>query len=172
MLHPSNCLNLKHRIILSVLYSAGLRISELLRLKISDVDFEANRIYISKSKNGVTRYVVLSKLLAKGLKQYLIEFKPSVYLINSYKIGQPYSRRSVAKILNKSLQRAGLSKHITVHSLRHSFAVHFLEQGGNILQLKDQLGHKRLQSTLIYLRITQPQFNKVQSPLDVLYAIN
>ena len=171
VLAPNNCTNLKHRIILCLLYSSGLRISELLKLKIQDVDFDAARIFIHKSKNGISRYVVLSKLVAKGLKQYLSTYNPKNYLINSYTIGKPYSRSSVAKIVHKAVKNAGVTKHITIHSLRHSFAVHFLEQGGNILQLKDQLGHKRLQSTLIYLRITPPRYKEVQSPLDVLYDI-
>ena len=90
ILHPCNCPNLKHRIILSLLYSSGLRISELQKLKISDVDFEARRLYIRCSKNGVSRYVVLSQLIAKGLKQYLTIYDPKLYLINGALRGKPY----------------------------------------------------------------------------------
>lgn len=172
LLHPKHCLNLKHRIILSLLYSSGLRISELLKLQLEDLDFKAYRIHIRDSKQGFSRYVVLSKLLAKGLKRYMQFFKPEIYLINGFEKAKPYSTSSVSKVLSRALKNAGISKHITVHSLRHSFAVHFLEQGGNILQLKDQLGHSRLQSTLIYLRVVQPRYNEVLSPLDVLYNIN
>ena len=171
LLNPKHCLNLKHRIILSLLYSSGLRMSELLKLQLEDIDFNAHRMHIRNSKHGLSRYVVLSKLMAKGLKNYVQCYSPEKYLINSYEKAKPYSSSSVTKVLRKALSNAGISKQITVHSLRHSFAVHLLEQGGNILQLKDQLGHSRLQSTLIYLRVVQPRYNEVQSPLDVLYNI-
>jgi site-specific recombinase XerD len=169
LLNPEHCTNLKHRVILSLLYSSGLRISELLNLKIEDVDFNAHRVHIVNSKHGVTRYVILSKLMAKGLETYLSYYKPEKYLISGYEKTKPYSASSVTNVLHKTLGKAKINKHITVHSLRHSFAVHFLEQGGNILQLKDQLGHSSLQSTLIYLRVAQSIFKDIQSPLDVLY---
>ncbi len=169
LLSCKHCKNLKHRIILCLLYSTGIRISELLRLRIADVDFEAKRIYIQQSKNGVIRYVVLSRLMAKGLQQYLSKYQPSHYLVNGYEKGKPYSGSSVRKVLSKACRSAGIIKAIYVHSLRHSFAVHFLEQGGSILQLKEQLGHKQLQSTLRYLRVVYPQKQAVRSPLDVLF---
>lgn len=172
LLDPEHCPNLKHRVILSLLYSSGLRISELLKLRPEDIDFNAHRIHIINSKHGVTRYVVLSRLMAKGLKAYIGHYHPEKYLINGYEKARPYSRSSVAKVLVRALGRAGIDKHITVHGLRHSFAVHFLEQGGNILQLKDQLGHSALQSTLIYLRVAQAGYKDLQSPLDGLYHIH
>lgn len=169
LLSPKHCPNLKHRVILSLLYSSGLRISELLKLQVEDVDFNAHRIHIINSKHGVTRYVVLSKLMAKGLQMYLSHYPCEKYLISGHEKKNPYSATSVSKILDKTLKSAKIKKRITVHSLRHSFAVHFLEQGGNILQLKSQLGHSSLQSTLIYLRVIQPKFKDIQSPLDNLY---
>ena len=169
LLSPKHCPNLKHRVILSLLYSSGLRISELLKLRLEDVDFDAHRIHIINSKHGVTRYVILSKLMAKGLKTYLSCYPIGKYLISGFEKEKPYSCSSVKKILHKTLSEAKIKKHITIHSLRHSFSVHFLEQGGNILQLKSQLGHSSLQSTLIYLRVFQPIFKEIQSPLDILY---
>jgi site-specific recombinase XerD len=169
ILNPKHCPNLKHRVILSLLYSSGLRISELLKLRLEDVDFNAHRIHIINSKHGVTRYVILSKLMAKGLKAYLSHYPLGKYLISGHEKKRPYSASSVKKILVRTLSSAKINKHITIHSLRHSFSVHFLEQGGNILQLKSQLGHSSLQSTLIYLRVIQPRFKDIQSPLDVLY---
>lgn len=169
LLNPKHCPNLKHRVILSLLYSSGLRISELLKLRLEDIDFNAHRIHIINSKHGVTRYVILSKLMAKGLKAYLSHYPLGKYLISGYEKKNPYSASSVKKILGRTLSSAKINKRITIHSLRHSFAVHFLEQGGNILQLKSQLGHSSLQSTLIYLRVIQPRFKDIQSPLDVLY---
>ncbi len=169
LLNPKHCPNLKHRVILSLLYSSGLRISELLKLRLEDVDFNAYRIHIINSKHGVTRYVILSKLMAKGLETYLAYYHSEKYLIGGYEKAKPYSASSVANVLRKTLKKAKINKHITIHSLRHSFAVHFLEQGGNILQLKEQLGHSSLQSTLVYLRVAQSIFKEIQSPLDVLY---
>nr|WP_255409484.1 tyrosine-type recombinase/integrase [Aquimarina sp. I32.4] len=169
LLAPKHCPNLKHRVILSLLYSSGLRISELLKLRVEDIDFNAHRIHIINSKHGVTRYAILSKLMAKGLKAYLSHYPLGKYLISGYEKNKPYSASSVKKILGKTLNTAKINKHITIHSLRHSFAVHFLEQGGNLLQLKSLLGHSSLQSTLIYLRVTQATFKELQSPLDILY---
>ncbi|MGB5436885.1 MAG: tyrosine-type recombinase/integrase [Maribacter sp.] len=171
LLDPGHCPNLKHRIILSLLYSSGLRISELLKLRLEDIDFNAHRIHIMDSKNGAARYVVLAKLMAKGLKAYIDRYRPEKYLINGHERAKPYSRVSVTKLLARTLDRAGIGKHVTIHSLRHSFAIHFLEQGGNILQLKEQLGHNRLQSTLIYLRVAKAGYKDLRSPLDVLYNI-
>lgn len=171
LLDPEHCPNLKHRVILSLLYSSGLRISELLKLRLEDIDFNAHRIHIINSKHGVTRYVILSKLMAKGLKTYIGHYHTEKYLFNGYERAKAYSRTSVTKLLSRALDRAGIDKHITIHSLRHSFAVHFLEQGGNILQLKDQLGHGSLQSTLIYLRVAKARYEDLRSPLDVLYNI-
>ncbi len=140
-------------------------------MELSDIDFESYRLHIRESKNGVSRYVVLSKLMSKGIKQYIKDEDPVKFLINSFKKGQHYSCTSIRKLLRATLKRSGINKQVTVHSLRHSFAVHFLEQGGNILQLKEQLGHGNLQSTLIYLKVAQPNYKEVQSPLDVLYQI-
>ena len=169
LLSPKHCPNLKHRIILSLLYSSGLRISELLKLRLEDIDFKAYRIHVINGKHRVTRYVILSKLMAKGLKAYISHYTLGEYLISGYENKKPYSPSSVTKVLDRTLSNAKIKKHITVHSLRHSFAVHFLEQGGNILQLKSQLGHSSLQSTLTYLRVAQPKFKDIQSPLDILY---
>lgn len=171
LLDPEHCPNLKHRVTLSLLYSSGLRISELLKLRLEDIDFNAHRIHIINSKHGVTRYVVLSKLMAKGLKAYIDRYHPEKYLINGHERAKPYSRSSVTKVLVRTLDRAGVGKRITIHSLRHSFAIHFLEQGGNILQLKEQLGHSSLQSTLIYLRVAKARYEDLRSPFDVLYHI-
>ena len=96
--------------------------------------------------------------MAKGLKAHIGHYHTEKYLFNGYERARPYSRSSVTKVLMRALGRAGIDKHITIHSLRHSFAVHFLEQGGNILQLKDRLGHSSLQSTLIYLRVAKARY--------------
>jgi site-specific recombinase XerD len=110
--------------------------------------------------------------MAKGLKAYIEYHHPEKFLINGYEKAKAYSRSSVTKVLMRALDRAGINKHITIHSLRHSFAVHFLEQGGNILQLKDQLGHSSLQSTLVYLRVAKARYEDLRSPFDVLYHIH
>lgn len=171
LLQPKHCPNLKHRLIIALIYSCGLRISELLKLKVEHIDFDAERIYIEKSKGGISRYVVLSKLIEKGIKQHLQENNPGTFLIEGYEKDKPYSSNSVRIIFKNTLQRAGLKKKLTLHDLRHTYAVHTLEQGGNILQLKELLGHSSLKSTLLYLRICNANFTKVHSPLDVLYGI-
>ncbi len=103
--------------------------------------------------------------MANGLKAYIGRYHPGKYLINGYEKAKSYSRSSVSKVLIRAQGRAGINKHKTSHGLRHSFVFHFLEQGGNILQLKDQLGHSSLQSTLIYLRVAKARYEDLRSSL-------
>lgn len=163
--------NLKHRIILSLIYSGGLRISEAINLKLYDVDFDRMTITVRNGKGNKDRCLPLSKVLAGGLKKYLISFEPKIYLINSRQKGIPYSVRSIQEVMKKAVIKACIDKPgLCVHSLRHSFATHLIENGVNIVTIQAMMGHAQIQSTLVYLQLVTRNLEAIKSPLDSLYG--
>ncbi len=159
--------NLKHKVILLLIYSAGLRLGELINLEISDIDSETMRIHIRAGKGKKDRYVMLSENVLKLLREYYKIYKPKKYLIEGQKGGK-YSPKSVQSIFKKSLQNAGIKKKATVHSLRHSFATHLLDNGTDIRYIQELLGHKRLETTQIYTHVSSYSIRKIKSPADKL----
>jgi integrase/recombinase XerD len=111
----------------------------------------------------------LSKLLVKGITEYLAKEKPQVYLFNGQTPGEPMGERSIQWIINEAVERAGIKKPTTCHTLRHTFATHLLENGVDLFSIKEQLGHARIETTLVYLHIAQFTPKGVKSPLDDLY---
>jgi len=160
---------LKHRIILALAYSAGLRSQELIKLKISDVDFERKTIHIRQSKYKKDRIVPLSDYIAKGLKKYLHVEHPHIWLFNGKEPDGRYSPRGLAWIMREALKKTTLEKRVNLHSLRHSYATHLLEEGVNIVTIKELLGHATIQTTMIYLHVAQLPHTPPHSPLDTLY---
>lgn len=160
---------LKHRIVLSLIYSAGLRSQEVVNLKIADIDFERNTIHIRQSKYKKDRIVPLSNLISKGLKKYLDVEKPYIWLFNGKEPDGRYSVKGLNWVLREALKKTNISKNVTLHSLRHSYATHLLEQGVNIVTLKQLLGHAEITTTMIYLHVAQCDVQKAHSPLDTLY---
>lgn len=161
---------LKHRIALMLIYSAGLRISEAVNLLISDIDFDRQTILVRNGKGMKDRCLPLSKVIALGLGKYLAEYKPKNWLFNSNKIGQPYSRRSIQAVMQQAIAKAQIDKpKASVHSLRHSFATHSLENGTNIVTLQALMGHAKIETTLVYLQLLSRNTENVKSPLDSLY---
>lgn len=163
--------NLKHRVLLCLIYSAGLRMDEARRLKWKDIDRSRMQILVKQGKNRKDRYVVLSDYLLKGLEKYYRKYKPEIYLFNGQKQGEPMGRKSIQWIVNEAVRKAGLKKDVTCHTLRHTFATHLLEDGVDILTIKEQLGHTRIQTTLIYTHIARVERKLAHSPLDTLYRI-
>jgi site-specific recombinase XerD len=161
---------LKHRIILSTIYSAGLRSGELCRLKISDVDSGRMMIHIRRAKGCKDRYVPLSKNLLVGLRKYFKLYKPKVYLFNGKDVGTSYSPNGLRWIMRESVKKAGILKTVCVHTLRHSYATHLLEDGLDIVTIKELMGHDCIESTMIYLHIARPEKRKAFSPFDTLYG--
>jgi len=159
--------NLKHKIILLLIYSAGLRLGELLNLEISDIDSESMRIYIRSGKGKKDRYVMLSENVLNLLREYYKIYKPAKYLIEGQNGGK-YSPKSVQSVFKNSLKKAGIKKKATVHSLRHSFATHLLDNGTDIRYIQELLGHKRLETTQIYTHVSSYSINKIKSPADKL----
>lgn len=161
---------LKQRVILCLIYSAGLRVSEVCKLKLTDVDFDRSQLHIRESKNNKSRYVVLSSLIGKGLHQYIEGSKPKGYLFNGRDKGTPLGHSAVQQTFRLAMEKAAIQKEACVHSLRHSFATHLLEQGVDIVTIKEQLGHARIETTMMYLHIAKVSRSLVHSPFDRLYT--
>jgi integrase/recombinase XerD len=160
---------LKQRIVLTLIYSAGLRGQEAINLKISDIDFERKTIHIRQSKYKKDRIVPLSDYMAKGLKKYLKAENPHIWLFNGKEPGGRYSVRGLSWIFRENLKKTSITKKVNLHSLRHAYATHLLEDGLNIVTLKELLGHAEITTTMIYLHIAQCETIKAHSPLDTLY---
>lgn len=160
---------LKQRVILTLIYSAGLRVSEACNLLISDIDFDRKQIHIRFSKNDKSRYVILSDLIAKGLQQYIEGAKPKVYLFNGREKGSRLGTSAVQQAFRLAMDKSGIGKDASVHTLRHSFATHLLEQGVDIVTIKEQLGHSDVETTMIYLHVAQIEKKLGHSPFDRLY---
>ena len=159
--------NLKHKVILMTIYSAGLRLSECLALTVADMDFDRKQIRIRQGKGKKERQTVLSRTLLSEMKDYLIKFCPKIFLFEGQKGGR-YSASSVQAIMKRAVKKSGIKKHATVHTLRHSFATHLLENGTDIRFIQELLGHKRLETTQIYTHISKIAFDRIKSPLDRL----
>lgn len=160
---------LKQRILLTLIYSAGLRGQEVINLKISDIDFERKTIHIRQSKYKKDRIVPLAQSMAVGLKKYLKAEQPHVWLFNGKEADGRYSVRGLSWVLREALKKTSITKEVNLHSLRHSYATHLLEQGLNIVTLKDLLGHSEITTTMIYLHVAQCPLLRPHSPLDKLY---
>lgn len=161
---------LRHRVLLMLIYSAGLRIGEVCRLKIEDIDSDRMRIHVRQSKGRKDRYVVLSPMILKGLRKYYRGERPVKWLFNGKQPGTPISTTGIQWAMREAVKKAGIRKKATVHTLRHSFATHLLEAGLDIISVKEQMGHVRIESTMEYLHIARINPQQAFSPLDGLYG--
>jgi len=159
--------NLKHRSILALLYGCGLRISELINLKIEDVNFDRKQLKVRQSKGKKDRLVTLSPKIYGLLNDYLNSWRPEVYMFNGQKGGR-YTSSSVRHFLTKTARKAGITKRVSPHTLRHCYATHLLESGVDLKYVQELLGHSRPETTQIYLHVTQKKLMAVSSPLDTL----
>jgi len=160
---------LKQRIVLTLIYSAGLRSQEVVNLKISDIDFERMTIHIRQSKYKKDRIVPLSPTMAIGLRKYLKAENPYTWLFNGKEASGKYSVRGLSWVMRENLKKTSITKEVNLHSLRHSYATHLLEEGLNIVTLKELLGHSEITTTMIYLHVAQCKHIQPHSPLDTLY---
>ncbi len=158
--------NLKHKAILGTIYSAGLRVHEAMHLKITDIDSKNMRIRIMQGKGQKDRTSILSSSNLLLLRAYWKQYRPTDWLFPGQDPSKPLSTRTPQKTFNEVVQKIGLKKHVTLHSLRHSFATHMLNQGASILQIKELLGHGHIQTTAGYLHLTNSQVFGLKSPLD------
>jgi len=157
--------NLKHRAILAVIYSAGLRISELASLRPSDIDSDRKQIRVI-GKGNKYRYTLLSANTLDMLRVYWRAYKPERYLFEGQVKGKPISHSTIQLVFRLAIKKAGIKKEATVHSLRHSFATHLLESGTNLKIIQMLLGHSSLRTTSIYLHVTKFDPASIRSPFD------
>ena len=158
-------INQKHKCILMTIYSGGLRRSELINLKIADIDSARMLIKICGAKGKKDRYTLLSEKLLSELRLYYLKHRPQQYLFEGQD-GGPYSATSIERICGNAVSKARIRKHITPHSLRHSFATHLLEQGTNLRYIQELLGHSSTKTTQIYTRVASNTLMKIRNPLD------
>jgi len=157
--------NIKHRAALAMIYSCGLRISELINLELSAIDFNRRQVKIFQAKGRKDRYVVLAESIIPLLNNYLTGFMPEKYFIEGAP-GKPYSAESVRKFLRRSSKKAGIKKRVTPHILRHSYATHLMESGISERYIQALLGHKNIKTTMIYTHVTKKRLDQIRSPLD------
>ena len=162
-----NIENIKHRVMIMTAYSAGLRVSEIINLKINDIDSKRMMMHIKAGKGKKDRLVPLSKKLLEALREYYKIYKPKQYLFEG-QYGGMYSTRSAQLILQHAKAKAGIRKKGSIHSLRHSYATHLMEAGTDIRIIQDLLGHNSIKTTMRYMHVSKKEIGKVQSPLDKL----
>lgn len=160
--------NLKHRTMLATIYGAGLRISEVAKLKVSDIDSKNMQIIIRNGKGKKDRYSLLSQSNLELLREYWKRYKPDDFLFEGRSSKGHISSRSIQKVFGESKSKAGIKKRATVHSLRHSFATHLLEAGTDICYIQRLMGHRSIQSTVVYLHLRRLDLLSIKSPLDTI----
>lgn len=163
--------NLKHKAMLLLVYSSGLRAGELINLRISDIDGEQMRLFVRGGKGKKDRVTILSQKALVVLREYFKKYRPKAYLFEGQN-GGAYTTISLRKVFERAVLNSKIKKRVTLHTLRHSFATHLLEQGVDIRYIQVLLGHNSSKTTEVYTHITHKGWNKIISPLDILKDIN
>jgi integrase len=168
---------LKHRILIGLLYGCGLRCFEARNVRLCDLDFDRKSLHVVQGKGKKDRYVPLSEHLIRGLKTYIAEENPQDWLFNGKPVGRGggdfdgrYSQRGVQWAVKEAAKAAGIKKEVHVHTLRHTFATHLLEDGLDIVTVKELLGHALIKTTMEYLHVARSNPQRAYSPLDTLFA--
>lgn len=157
--------NVKHKLLLGLMYSSGLRVSEVVNCKVRDLDFENKMLRVRGAKGAKDRITVLSEKVCAVLQKYVKNKESEDHIFESERSGK-LTERTVQKIFADALSKSGLKKHASCHSLRHSFATHLLESGTSIRYIQELLGHKRLETTQIYTKVAKNNLQNIKSPLD------
>jgi integrase/recombinase XerD len=160
--------NIKHKVMLSLIYSCGLRCGELLNLKPEHIDSNRKLLIIKQAKGRKDRIAPLSEKIIGMLREYFIACKPRVYLFEGQPSGEPYDVRSLQKVLKQALEKVNINKPVTLHWLRHSFATHLLENGTDLRYIQEILGHRSSKTTEIYTHVSTKNLQKIISPFDYL----
>ena len=167
---------LKHRILLGILYGCGLRCFEVRNVRLRDLDFDREILHVVQGKGKKDRCVPLSKYLINGLNAYITAEHPHEWLFNGQPLGRSggdfdnrYSQRGVQWVVKQAAKQAGVIKEVHVHTLRHTFATHLLEDGLDIITVKELMGHVRIQTTMEYLHVARSNPKRAFSPLDTLF---
>ena len=158
--------NIKHKAIMAVLYSSGVRREELLNLQPSDIDSKCMLIKIQNGKGNKSRETLLAHNTLDILREYYRRYHPYEYLFKSYRPGVPYSASSATKVVHRAANRAGVTKPVCIHSFRHAFATHLLEQGANLKVIQRLLGHTSMRTTSVYLHLAKTDYHNVKSQFD------
>lgn len=164
--------NLKHKCMFMTVYGSGLRLSEIVGLKVNDIDSKNMRIFIRQGKGKKDRYAILSQKSLDILREYWKVYKPQNWLFEGRVKGTQYSHRSVQDAFNTAVERAGIKKDVSLHTLRHSFATHMLEDNVNLFHIKELLGHSDISTTTIYLHMANMKNLNIKSPLDTFGGNN
>lgn len=172
------CTLLKHKVLIGLLYGCGLRCLEVRSVRLADLDFDRRQLKVVQGKGKKDRYVPLSEHLIRGLKSYISAEKPHDYLFGGTNIidraggdfDSRYSQKGVQWAVKEAAKRAGIIKEVHVHTLRHTCATHLLEDGMDIISVKNFLGHENIETTMLYLHVAQLQTKPVFSPLDTLFS--
>jgi site-specific recombinase XerD len=138
---------------LGLTYAAGLRLFEVQALKIADIDFVRKTVFVRRGKNGKSRYVPICDDILRGINSYLESVNPRNVLFEGQSKGKPIAKRGIQHLCKTAVRKSGLEKDISLHTLRHSYATHFLEDTNDLFTLKENLGHSRIETTLIYVHI-------------------
>jgi len=162
---------LRDRFLIAFMISSGLRLKEVIKLKISDIDVERMLIHVRQSKYNKERYVPLSRCIARRLNNYLSVAKPEIFLFNSTRQTKQFSPKGIQRIIKFYAKACNILKNVSPHILRHTYATLLLENGTDLLTIKKVMGHERIQTTMIYLQVAQPQQSKFINPLDDLYGM-
>ncbi|MDD5152085.1 MAG: tyrosine-type recombinase/integrase, partial [Flavobacterium sp.] len=160
--------NIKHKAMLSMIYSCGLRRSELLHLRFSDIDSNRNIVLLKNAKGKKDRIAPLSPKILKMLREYYKDYKPAVWLFEGQIKGEQYSEKSLQSVLKQALQKTGITKPVTLHWLRHSYATHLLESGTDLRYIQELLGHSSSKTTEIYTHVSTKSIQQIKSPFDDL----
>ena len=160
--------NIKHKAMLSLIYSCGLRRSELLNLKLTDVDSKRGLVIIRQSKGRKDRVAPLSEKILELLRAYYNAHKPNVWLFEGQDKKSQYDERSLANVLKQALEKSGISKPVSLNWLRHSYATHLLENGTDLRYIQEILGHSSSRTTEIYTHVSNHNIQKITSPFDNL----
>jgi len=163
--------NLKHRAILIVIYSGGLRLSEACRLKVSDIDSQRMLIRV-RGKGDKDRFVMLAEQALDILREYYRYYRPGVWLFSGHDRAKPISKRTVQRVFQLARDRAGIRKPVSVHSLRHSFATHLMEAGVNLRYIQTAMGHTNIKTTARYTHVCRFDMSRIKSPIDALEGID
>jgi integrase/recombinase XerD len=159
--------NLKHNTMLKLCYGMGLRVSEIVALKIKDIDSKNGQVFIERAKGKKDRYANLPESILEQLRAYYVAYKPKLYLFEG-QYGDQYSSRSAQKVFKDALKKAKINKEVGIHGLRHSFATHLLEGGTDIKFIQELLGHNDIKTTLRYTQVSEKSLKNIKSPLDKL----
>ncbi|RZJ33751.1 MAG: integrase [Flavobacterium sp.] len=170
--------SLKHRVLLNLLYGCGLRCFEVRNIKHSDLDFDRRMLHVRAGKGRKDRYVPISEILVSILKEYMGSKKSTTWLFDGQNRSLSdavnevrYAARTAQWVVKQAAKKAGITKDVTMHTLRHTFATHLLEDGLDIVSIKELLGHERIATTMVYLHVGQYSTGKAFSPLDTLYGL-